>query len=235
MICKYYKEYNPNPLGKETNDCVVRSLCAVTGKSWYEIYDLLSAEARKFCCPFNSLEAEDRDSIYCNILGMKKHKVVREKGVKALNVERFCKEHPKGKYLLRLAHHLMGVVDGQYYELNPGWEKASIYSFYEVQSVSKRLCDLCNIKDDVDFEEPENFVKLIELKYNTKEYIINNMGMDAYYKSADGIALSYLTNLVEFLEYKDKYEEKNEYMRKCKEETREKFEKAIRETKWKVT
>ena len=132
-ICKYYKEYNPNPLGKHTTDCVIRSLCAVTGKSWYEIYDLLSAEARKLCCPFNSLEYEDKDTIYCKVLGMKRHKVVRKKGVPALNVETFCKEHPQGKYILRLAHHLMGVVDGQYYELFPGWENRTIYYFYEVK------------------------------------------------------------------------------------------------------
>ena len=108
--------------------------------------------------------------------------------------------------------------------------------------LNKKLCNLCNIQPKVihgsevyvDFFEPINFVKLIELKYNTKEYIINNMGISAYYINPDGIRLSYLTNLVEFLEYNDKYKEKNEYMRKCREETNEKFEKAIRETEWKI-
>ena len=32
MQSKFYKEFNPNPLGKEVGDCQIRALCAVTGK-----------------------------------------------------------------------------------------------------------------------------------------------------------------------------------------------------------
>lgn len=62
---------------------------------------------------------------------MIRHKVVREKGKKAMNVDRFCKEHPEGRYILRLANHQMGVVNGKYYELYPCWEKATVYTYWE--------------------------------------------------------------------------------------------------------
>jgi hypothetical protein len=130
MQSKFYKEFNPNPLGKEVGDCTLRALCAVTGKSWNELYDIMSDLGKKLACPFNSIEIQDFD-YHTKLFGMERHKVTREKGKKALNVEKFCKEHPEGKYILRLANHLMGVVNGEYYELYPSWEKAMVYTYWE--------------------------------------------------------------------------------------------------------
>ncbi|WP_405316514.1 hypothetical protein [Faecalibacillus faecis] len=130
-VSKYYREFNPNPLDKECGDCVIRSLCAVTEKSWYEIYDMLSNLGKELACPFDSIDIKDYD-FYTHIFGMTRYKVSREKGKKALNVERFCKEHFTGKYILRLANHMMGVVDGKYYELYPGWEDATVYTYWRL-------------------------------------------------------------------------------------------------------
>lgn len=129
MASKYYKEFNPNPMKKEVGDCQIRALCAVTGKSWYEIYDLLSEYGRKNCCPFYNDSLDN--NYHGDIFGMVRHKVVREKGKKAMNVEQFCKEHPTGRYVLRMANHQMGIVDGEYYELYAGWEKATVYTYWE--------------------------------------------------------------------------------------------------------
>ena len=129
---KYYQEFNPNPLGKEVGDCVIRSLCAVTNKSWYEIYDILSECGRKMACPFTHFELENID-YPTDLFGMTRCKLKREKGKKAMDVKRFCEEHPTGKYLLRCAHHYMGIVDGKYYELYAGWENATVYTYWEVK------------------------------------------------------------------------------------------------------
>lgn len=129
-VSKYYKEFNPNPLGKEAGDCTVRALCAVTGKDWYTIYDVLTAIGRKQAIPFPCIKLHEYD-YYVEIFDAKRYKVKRERGKKALNVERFCKEHPTGKYILRLAHHKMGIVNGEYYELVPGWEKSTVYTYWE--------------------------------------------------------------------------------------------------------
>ena len=127
---KYYQEFNPNPMGKEVGDCVIRALCSVTDKSWYEIYDILSELGRKIACPFNSIEISEFD-YHKELFGMIRHKVTREKGKRALFVEKFCKEHPTGKYILRLANHIRGVKDGKYYELYAGWENATVYTYWE--------------------------------------------------------------------------------------------------------
>ena len=127
MISKYYEQYNPNPLKKEVGDCVIRALCVVTNRSWYDIYDELSDLGRTKCAPFNTIMNELIEEHY----GFKKHKVRREKGKKALNVETFCKEHPTGIYLPRLANHYIGIVNGKYYDLYPCWDKKTVYTYYE--------------------------------------------------------------------------------------------------------
>lgn len=134
VASKFYKEYNPNPLGKEVGDCVIRSLCAVTNKSWYEIYEILTKLGRELACPFSNIDIKDCD-YYVELFNMIRFKVSREKGKKALNVEKFCNEHPKGKFILRLANHMMGVVDGEYCELYPGWEKSTVYTYWEYKGV----------------------------------------------------------------------------------------------------
>lgn len=130
MVCKYYKEFNPNPKKLHAGDCVVRALCAVTGKDWYEIFDLLVRIARENCVMPNEGDTKF-DELVLTEFGFKRCKLTRQKGKKAMNVERFCKEHPTGRYVLRCAHHLMGVVDGLYWELLPGWEDSTVYTYYE--------------------------------------------------------------------------------------------------------
>ena len=130
MTSKYYKEFNPNPLRKVVGDCTIRALCAVTGKSWYVIYDILSDMGKKLACPFSHIEINDYD-YHKELFGMIRHKVVRKKGEKAMNVEQFCKEHPTGKYILRLSHHMIGIVNGKYCELFAGWERRTIYTYWE--------------------------------------------------------------------------------------------------------
>ena len=128
-ISKYYEQYNPNPIGNETGDCIIRALCKITDQDWLSIYDDLCKLGREKYTPFTCLEIQDY--IFTKYFFFKKHKVIRQKGKKALNVETFCKEHPTGKYILRLAHHVIAVVDGKYYDIYPCWDKKTVYTYYE--------------------------------------------------------------------------------------------------------
>lgn len=72
MISKYYEQYNPNPLKKEVGDCVIRALCVVTNRSWYDIYDELSDLGRTKCAPFNTIMNELIEENICH------HKALEE-------------------------------------------------------------------------------------------------------------------------------------------------------------
>ena len=132
MMSNYYEHYNPNPTGKETGDCIIRTLCKVTNFSWMELYDQLTEIGRNNCTPFTSLEM---DYLFVDCYKFVKHKVTRQKGKKALNVKTFCKEHTTGKYILRVAHHVLPVVDGKYYDIYSCWDNKTVYTYYECKDV----------------------------------------------------------------------------------------------------
>lgn len=51
-----------------------------------------------------------------------------------LNVEKFCKEHRHGRYILSLSHYLQAVVDGKVLDT---WYRGNkcVYQYYELTSV----------------------------------------------------------------------------------------------------
>lgn len=53
-----YSYYNNNALGKFENDCTVRAISTAIGKSWDNVYDMLSIEAQK-----QGTMQDDRDFI----------------------------------------------------------------------------------------------------------------------------------------------------------------------------
>ena len=45
-------------------------------------------------------------------------------------VDEFAKDHPNGTYICKVAHHVVAVVDGEYYDTwDSGWR--SMYGYYE--------------------------------------------------------------------------------------------------------
>lgn len=131
MGSKYYKHFNPNPKGLEVGDCVIRALCAITDKTWYEVFDIICAHARENAVMPNEGKQkflEERMSLF----NLKRVKIPKpRKGENCYTVATFCKNNPKGKYILNIAQHEMAVIDGEYYDLYPVWEKSRVYSYYE--------------------------------------------------------------------------------------------------------
>ena len=132
MISKYYKHFNSNPKGIEGPDCVIRALSALTNKSWYEVFDIICAHARQ-----NGVMPNDGSKANVEarmkLFGLKRCKVAKpKKGSTCYSVQQFCKDHPKGRYILIAAHHEVAVIDGYYYDLYPVWDSARVYSYYEL-------------------------------------------------------------------------------------------------------
>lgn len=128
MTDKYFEYFQPNPKENKTTDCTIRAICAVTGLSWYEVFDKVIAEARKECIyPNDHRFMEQRLKIF----GLVKKTIPRPKrGEKSMTVQKFCKEHPTGKYVLLTAHHNIGVINGKYYDtfVDTG---SKVYTYYE--------------------------------------------------------------------------------------------------------
>jgi hypothetical protein len=103
---------NPNPLGKQTSDCVIRSIAIATEQSWRRTYREL--------CELGEIEAEMPNVNY--VWGIS----LREKGAKqfllpescpsCLTVRAFCEKYPEGVYVIGTGSHAVAVIDGDWYD-----------------------------------------------------------------------------------------------------------------------
>ena len=131
-VDKHWAFYNPNPRGhNKASDCTVRAVCAVTGLSWYEVFDRMVELARENCTIPNSNSIRAGRMKLFNLKKITIPKV--KKGGRRLTVKDWCKQHPTGKYVLGVSRHEVGVVNGKYYDTwcSGGY---SIYSAWELEA-----------------------------------------------------------------------------------------------------
>lgn len=130
MASRNYQYYQPNAkdLKDEYGDCVIRALTKVTGKAWGDVFDDLVPIARENQCMPNGKPCWEA---YLKTNGFEYHGVTNAKGTKRPTVDRFAKDHPNGTYVARVAHHLVAVVDGIYYDT---WDSGhnSLYGYWEM-------------------------------------------------------------------------------------------------------
>ena len=128
----YFTPFNPNPSensDKSTKgDCVIRAFAIAADIDWLEAFDKLTAYARE---TYNVPNDKNCYKVVFEQFGFLKRSVGVEKGKFRMTVEDFCKTHPKGRYILRIAHHLTAVVNGKVYDT---WNTAnkSIYYYWEL-------------------------------------------------------------------------------------------------------
>lgn len=119
-----YKYYNPHPKGLSTGDCVKRSIVVVTGMDYSKVQrELNEYKAVTGAKSFNSIKnlryVED-------VLKAKKITFHSE-----LTAEDFCKEYPRGRYILDMDGHWSACVDGCIYDT---WDcsKETVNFAYEI-------------------------------------------------------------------------------------------------------
>ncbi|UUV46912.1 hypothetical protein [Bacillus phage vB_BanS-Thrax4] len=106
--------YNPNPLKKETSDCVIRAMCKATGKDWDVVYRELFEIGFKLKVMPNDDEAWKQFLINN---GFTYHKLTIKRGSKRPKVSEFAQQNRTGTFVLRVAHHLVTLEDGYYYDI----------------------------------------------------------------------------------------------------------------------
>lgn len=126
---KRYKYYQPNKkdLKDRQGDCVVRALTKVMNKTWLEVFNELIPYAIEIQCMPNSKTCYGR---YLKDNGFEYHGISNKKGSKRPTVESFTKEHKAGTFFLKVANHVVSVVDGTYYDT---WDSGQccLYGYYE--------------------------------------------------------------------------------------------------------
>lgn len=128
---KRFQYYHPNSkdIKDEYGDCVIRALTKVYNMKWIEVFDEIVKISRKMQVPFNCKPCYDK-----YIMDVKKSEykdISNGKGTKRHIVDIFAKEHREGKYILRIEHHIVAVVDGKYYDT---WDcgRKSLYGQWKI-------------------------------------------------------------------------------------------------------
>lgn len=124
--------FQPNPSWKgkgryKHQDCSIRSICAATNNDWNTVYDMLCESGKQVY----DVPGSD-ESIECCLknLGFIRKTIRVTKGSKRPTVKSFAEEHKSGNYILRVSNHVVGVVNGYYYDC---WDcgYCCVYSYYE--------------------------------------------------------------------------------------------------------
>lgn len=132
MSKRRYVYFQPNKkdLKDKVGDCQIRAFCKALGLTWLEAFDLTMPICRElqtytiFDCDLSKTKAAMAS------LGFAYTGVSNKKGSVRPTVDEFAKNHPTGTFIVTVAHHVVAVVDGKYYDT---WDSGykSMYGWYE--------------------------------------------------------------------------------------------------------
>lgn len=105
--------YNPNPIQPSATDCVVRAISLLQGTEWDKTFMDLVVMA------FHLKDMPSANKVWGAYLveqGYKRY-AIPDTCPYCYTVKDFCIDNPVGEYLLALDGHVVGVKDGNYYDI----------------------------------------------------------------------------------------------------------------------
>lgn len=120
-----YIRYNDNPFNLDVGDCVIRAISTALNYNWFMVHDELSFLSRKMA------DMPSSNRVWKQYLINKGYHETQINNTcpKCLTVDEFCRQHPKGRYILSTAEytkardnlivtgtHVVAVIDGDYYD-----------------------------------------------------------------------------------------------------------------------
>lgn len=120
-----FKYTNPNPCKEIVGDCVVRALSILLEQSWDETYDDLHFQGKMMCDMPSSNEVW---SEYLYNRGFTR-RIIPDTCPTCYTIDRFCRDNPRGEFLLATGSHVVTVIDGDYYDTWDSGQEVPIYYF----------------------------------------------------------------------------------------------------------
>lgn len=118
-------KYNANPMGKQVGDCTVRAITKATGDSWEKAYSGIAVQGFLMC------DMPSNNGVWGAYLKRKgyRRKMLPPTCPDCYTVEDFCRDHPKGTYIVAVHGHVLAVQDGNYYDSWESGQENPIYYF----------------------------------------------------------------------------------------------------------
>lgn len=116
-----FVKVNPNPHGKSVGDCTVRAISIALDQSWDKTYMGICEQGYKMC---DMPSANHVWGAYLKNQGFRRL-AVREND--EYTVRDFCRDVPRGTFVLACDGHVVAVIDGQYYDT---WDSGDCVPLY---------------------------------------------------------------------------------------------------------
>ena len=125
-----YQFFNAHPKGLIVGDCVKRAISKAANMAYHQVQ--LELNRYKKITGDKSYNSGYNPHKYVeNILHGVKLSFPAQKGKPRMNGKRFCKEYPRGNYILNMAGHWSCCVDGVIYDTWDCSEKC-VYTAYKI-------------------------------------------------------------------------------------------------------
>lgn len=120
-------KYNPNPAGRSVGDCSVRAIAKALDMDWETAYITLCNAGFDMC------DMPSSDGVWGAILRKNGfyRKAIEDQCQECYTAESFCKDNPKGVFVLAFGGHVATVVDGSLYDSWDSSREIPIYVWYK--------------------------------------------------------------------------------------------------------
>lgn len=113
-----YKFYNPNPIGVRVGDCAVRAVSKALGVDWETAYAEIATSG------YLMGDMPSSNSVWGAVLRKNgfSRSIIPNNCPDCYTAKDFCKDHPKGVFVLGFGNHVATVVDGDIYD---SWDSSN--------------------------------------------------------------------------------------------------------------
>lgn len=121
-----FVEYNPNPTARRVGDCAVRAVAKALGIDWETAYSKIVTNG------FIMGDMPSADSVWGAVLRQNGfyRTIIPNNCPDCYTAEDFCRDHPKGIFVLGFGNHVATVVDGDLYDTWNSEHEVPMYFWY---------------------------------------------------------------------------------------------------------
>ena len=121
-----FRYYNPNPVAAKVVDCSIRAVSKALNVDWEKAYVMLAVNG------FIMADIMNANNVFASVLRQNgfDRKTIDNTCPDCFSVKDFCKENPKGTFVLGTGTHVVTVVDGNYYDVWDSGDEIPAYYFY---------------------------------------------------------------------------------------------------------
>lgn len=122
-----WTEFNNNPTGRSVGDCAVRAVSKALGVSWERAYSMIATNG------FAMGDMPSSNSVWGAVLRENGfyRKAIPSTAPSDYSAEDFCRDNPRGVFVLGFGTHVATVIDGVLYDSWDSSNEIPVYYWYK--------------------------------------------------------------------------------------------------------